>query len=127
MRYLLDTHAALWLFEGNKKLSQIAQDIIFGGENEIYVNIVSVWEVAIKVSLNKLDFDGGSEMFLSAIEASNIDLLGVSCDYVKMVEKLPFIHRDPFDRMIISSAIAEDLTIITIDENIQKYDVSWVW
>ena len=127
MRYLLDTHVALWLFEGNKKLSQIAQNIIFGAENEIYVNIVSVWEVAIKVSLNKLDFDGGSDAFLSAIEANNIDLLGVSGDYVKMVEKLPFIHRDPFDRMIISSAIAEDLTIITIDENIQKYDVSWVW
>ena len=127
MRYLLDTHVALWLFEGNKKLSQIAQNIIFGAENEIYVNIVSVWEVAIKVSLNKLDFDGGSDAFLSAIEANNIDLLGVSGDYVKIVEKLPFIHRDPFDRLIISSAIAEDLTIITIDENIQKYDVSWVW
>ena len=127
MRYLLDTHVALWLFEGNKKLSRIAQNIISGAENEIYVNIVSVWEVAIKVSLNKLDFGGGSEAFLSAIEANYIDLLGVSGAYVKIAEKLPFIHRDPFDRMIISSAIAEDLTIITIDENIQKYDVTWIW
>ena len=127
MRYLLDTHVALWLFEGSDKLSRIARDIIFGAENEIYVNIVSAWEVAIKVSLNKLDFDGGSDMFLSAIEANNIDLLGVSGDDIKMVEKLPFIHRDPFDRMIISSAITEGLTIITIDENIQKYDVPWVW
>ena len=127
MRYLLDTHAALWLFEGNEKLSQIAQDIIFDAENEIYVNIVSVWEVAIKVSLNKLDFDGGSDAFLSAIKANNIDLLGVSGDYIRIVESLPFIHRDPFDRMIISTAIAEELTIITIDENIQKYDVPWIW
>ena len=127
MRYLLDTHTALWLFEGNAKLSRIAQDIIFNAENEIYVNIVSVWEVAIKVSLNKLGFDGGAEAFLSAIEANNINIMGVGGDYVKVVEKLRFIHRDPFDRMIISTAIAENLTIITIDENIQKYDVSWVW
>jgi len=127
MRYLLDTHAALWLFEGNEKLSQIAQDIIFNAENEIYVNIVSVWEVAIKVSLSKLDFEGGSDAFLSAIEANNIDLLGIGGDYVKIVESLPFIHRDPFDRMIVSTALAEGLTVITIDENIQKYDVQWVW
>ena len=127
MKYLLDTHAALWLFEGNERLSQTAQDIIYDTENEIYVNIVSVWEVAVKVSLNKLDFDGGSDAFLSAIEANSIDLLGVIGDYVKMVEKLPFIHRDPFDRMIISSAIAEGMTVITIDENIHKYDVPWVW
>ena len=127
MRYLLDTHVALWLFEGNEKLSQIALDIIFNAENEIYVNIVSVWEVAIKVSLNKLDFDGGSDAFLTAIEANNIDLLGVGGDYIRIVESLPFIHRDPFDRMIVSTAIAEELTIITIDENIQKYDVPWIW
>jgi len=127
MRYLLDTHAALWLFEGNEKLSQIAQDIIMDTGNEIYVSVVSVWEVAIKVSLNKLDFDGGSEAFLLAIEANNIDLLGVRGEHAKIVEKLPFIHHDPFDRMIISSALSEDLTIITVDDNIQKYSVSWLW
>ena len=127
MRYLLDTHAALWLFEGNEKLSQIAREIIFNADNEIFVNIVSVWEVAIKVSLNKLDFDGGSGAFLSAIEDNNIVLMGVDGDYMKLIEGLPFIHSDPFDRMIVSAAIAEGLTIITIDENIQKYDVSWIW
>ena len=127
MRYLLDTHVALWLFEGNKKLSQTALDIISDADNEIYVNVVSAWEVAIKVSLNKLDFDGGSEAFLHAIETNNIDLLGIKGNYAKIVEKLPFIHSDPFDRLIISSALAEDLTIITIDDNIQKYNVPWIW
>ena len=127
MDYLLDTHTALWLFEGNDKLPQNTRDIIFDSENEIYVSIVSAWEIAIKVSLNKLDFDGGSAAFLSAIEANNINLLGVESDYVKMIEKLPFMHKDPFDRLIIATALAEDLTIITIDENIQKYDVGWIW
>lgn len=122
MRYLLDTHVALWLFEGNEKLSQNARNIIFDTDNEIYVSIISAWEVAIKVSIDKLDFEGGSKAFLNAIEANNIDLLGVDGEYIKAVEKLPFIHRDPFDRLIIASALVENFTIITDDDNIKKYD-----
>lgn len=126
MRYLLDTHAALWLFEGNEKLSQIARDIIADDENEIHISIASAWEVAIKVSIDKLDFDGGVSEFLSAIHVNNIDLLDVKSEYVKMVEKLPFIHSDPFDRLIISTSILENMIIITVDKNIHKYDVRFV-
>lgn len=127
MRYLLDTHTALWLFEGNERLPQSIRDIICDFENEIYVSIVSAWEVAIKVSLNKLDFNGGVDVFLSAVKDNSIDLLRVEEAYVKNVEKLPFIHKDPFDRLLISTALVEDLAIITIDENIQKYNTSWIW
>ena len=127
MRYLLDTHTALWLFEGNEKLPQNTRDIIYDTKNEIYVSIVSAWEVAIKVSLAKLDFNGGVAAFLDEIEANSIDLLSVKEGYVKIIEELPFIHKDPFDRLIVSSAIAEDLTVITLDANIQKYDISWIW
>jgi Uncharacterized protein conserved in bacteria len=127
MRYLLDTHTTLWLFEGNEKLPQSVRDIIYDTENEIYVSIVSAWEIAIKGSLNKLDFAGGVAVFLSAIDDNDINLSGVKGDYIKIVEKLPFIHRDPFDRLLISTALAENLTLITIDENIQKYDVPWIW
>ena len=127
MRYLLDTHTSLWLFEGDEKLPQRVQDIIFDIKNEIYVSIISSWEVAIKVSLNKMDFEGGCAAFLSAVEANNISLLGIKENYVKAVEKLPFIHKGPFDRLLISTAMTEDLTIITIDANIQKYNVSSVW
>ncbi|MCL1882975.1 MAG: type II toxin-antitoxin system VapC family toxin [Defluviitaleaceae bacterium] len=127
MKYLMDTHTALWLFEGNSKLPKNVLDIISDAENEIYISVVSAWEVAIKVSLNKLDFDGGAVVFLSAIEANNIVLLGVKGDYIKLVENLPFIHRDPFDRLLITTAMIENLAIITIDENIKKYDVQWVW
>ena len=127
MKYLLDTHAALWLFEGNDKLSQTAQSIIYDGKNEVYVSIISAWEVAIKVSLSKLDFDGGSETFLSSTEENNIDLLGVKGEYVKIIESLPYIHRDPFDRLLVSTALSEEMTIITSDENIRKYDISWIW
>jgi PIN domain nuclease of toxin-antitoxin system len=127
MQYILDTHTALWLFEGNENLSQTVRNIIFNDENEIYVSILSAWEVAVKISLSKLDFVGGSGAFLSASEKNSINLLGVHGDYIKIVEDLPYIHRDPFDRLIISTALSENMTIITIDENIHKYDVSWVW
>jgi len=127
MKYLLDTHAALWLFEGNNKLSQTAQSIIFDGKNEIYVSVLSAWEVAIKVSLSRLDFDGGSETFLSAVEENSIELLGIKGEYIKIVENLPYIHRDPFDRLLVSTAFSEKMTIITADENIRKYDISWIW
>jgi len=127
MKYLLDTHAALWLFEGNDKLSQTAQSIIFDGENEIYASVLSAWEVAIKVSLSKLFFNGGSEAFLSAIKENNIEVLGVKGEYIKIVESLPYIHRDPFDRLLISTALSERMTIITSDDNIRKYDIPWKW
>jgi len=127
MKYLLDTHTALWLFEGNEKLPQRTQDVICDADNDIFVSIVSAWEVAVKVCLSKLDFNGGVSVFLSAIEANNIKLINIQGDYVKMVEKLSLVHRDPFDRLLISTAITENMTILTIDENIHKYDVLWLW
>ena len=127
MNYLLDTHTALWLFEGNEKLPQHTQEIIYNADVDIYVSIVSAWEVAIKVSIGKLDFDGGVATFLSAIEANDIKLVGVKDDYVKKVETLPLIHRDPFDRLIIATAMSGKMTIITIDENIHEYDILWHW
>ena len=127
MRYLLDTHTVLWLFEGTEKLPQRIRDIIYNADVDICVSVISAWEVAIKVSLGKLDFNGGVATFLSAIEANNIKLIGVNGDYIKSVESLPLIHRDPFDRLIIATALSENMTIITIDENIHKYDVSLFW
>ena len=105
MRYLLDTQVALWLFEGNEKLK--AHEIIFNDENEIYVSVVSAWEIAIKVSINKLDFEGGSEVFLSSVKNYYMHMLGVKDEYVTSVEKLPYIHRDPFDRLLISTSLTE--------------------
>ncbi len=127
MKYLLDTHVALWLFEGNEKLPQKMRDIIFNVENDIYVSIISVWEVAIKVSLGKLDFDGGSKVFLTSVKTYSMDSLGIKDEYITTVEQLPYIHRDPFDRLLISIALTENLIIITADENIQRYNVDWVW
>ena len=127
MMYLLDTHTALWLFEGSEKLSHAAQEAIFSIENEVFISIASAWEIAIKVSLNKLDFEGGSKEFLNAIEANNINLLGITGNCIAIVEEMPYFHRDPFDRIIIASALSEGMTIITADKNIGKYAASCIW
>jgi len=128
MKILIDTHVALWLFNDYRNLSQIASDYLYDEENELYISIASAWEVAIKHSLGKLPtFDGGVNRFLYAIHDNPIQIVGVNSEHVKKVEALPYIHRDPFDRIIIATALYEGMVILTADENIQKYDVPWVW
>ena len=128
MKLLIDTHIALWLFNDYGKLSQVAIDCLRDRRNDIYISIASAWEVAIKHSLGKLpEFDGGVKRFLYAIYNNPIELINIKPEYVEKIEDLPYIHRDPFDRIIISTAVCENMTILTTDENIRKYDVTYVW
>jgi len=127
MKYLLDTHSALWALWDKSKLSNSAKTIIDDVSIPLYVSIISAWEIAIKVSIGKLKFDGGSACFLEEMRRNGIELLNVKGSYVEYVERLPFIHRDPFDRLLIATAKTDALTILTSDENIQKYDVAWIW
>ena len=84
--------------------------------------------MAIKYGLGKLPgFNGGVKRFLNAIHDNPIQIIGVEPEYVKRVEELPYVHRDPFDRIIIATALCEEMVILTADENIQKYDVPWIW
>ena len=124
MKNLLDTHVILWFLNG-EKLSADTKALIEDGEN--YVSIVSLWEVAIKMNIGKYSFDGGFSAFRELVYQNGIAVLHIRDEYMQKLFDLPFIHRDPFDRLIVATAICEDLTIITADENIQKYDVSWVW
>lgn len=127
MRLLLDTHTVLWFFGDFEKLSDRAYASIVDQENEKYVSMASVWEIAIKISLNKLSFEGGTANFLTAVEESGFTLLPIEAEFVKLIESLPFHHRDPFDRMLIASAVSEGMSLVTSDENIRKYDVATLW
>ena len=127
MKYLLDTHAVIWYFEDSPELSQTITGLIDDPEISIYICSVSLWEIAIKMNLNKLKLSMTFEELLNNIKTRDFRIIQIEDEYLNNLSKLPYIHKDPFDRMIISSALAEGLTIITIDENIQKYDVSWVW
>jgi PIN domain nuclease of toxin-antitoxin system len=128
MKLLIDTHTALWLFNEYENLSPIAKDYLHNEDNELYISIVSAWEIAIKHSLGKLtDFPGGIKLFLTAISESPIEIVTVLPEHVVRVESLTYIHRDPFDRLIIATALCNDMAIVTADDNIRKYDVKCIW
>ncbi|MDR1321761.1 MAG: type II toxin-antitoxin system VapC family toxin [Gracilibacteraceae bacterium] len=127
MRYLLDTHTALWALENKTKLSANAAAIIGDVTVSLALSVASAWEVAIKVSMEKLDFEGGVAAFLRKMKDNGVAILNIEERHVEAVENLPYIHRDPFDRVLIATALADGMTIITADANIKKYDVNWVY
>ena len=127
MRYLLDTQVLLWFFDDVEKLTASAFDAIVDPASEIFVSIASAWELAIKIRLGKLNFYGGVRNFFRTVEDNGFELLTIEAEYVNLVETLPLIHRDPFDRMLVSTAISEGMSIITADANIHQYSVDCVW
>jgi len=126
-RYLLDTHTAIWFFNGDKGLSETAKKIILDTSNIKYVNIASAWEVAIKHSIGKLDITENSADFIRDVETNGFIFAPIKPAHLNVLESLPFIHRDPFDRLLIATAINDDLTFITADENIARYEVPCIW
>jgi PIN domain nuclease of toxin-antitoxin system len=128
MKILLDTHTILWLVNGYEKLSSSAKELLLNDEHELFISVVSLWEMAIKVSLGKLsELDGGVGVVISKLESMPIEVLPITTDCIKTVESLPFIHRDPFDRMLVATAVSNDMTILTADSNIPQYSASCIW
>jgi PIN domain nuclease of toxin-antitoxin system len=125
--YLLDTHTAIWFLNGERALSQTARQIIVESSNRRCISIVSVWELAIKIGIGKMKFPGNSAGFIRVAEASGFFIVPIKIDYPIIVENLPRIHRDPFDRILIATAIVEKMTIITADKDIARYDVPHIW
>ena len=126
-KYLLDTHVLLWSAENSPLLSAAAKGAVTDKDSEKYVSLVSAWEVTIKLGTGKLRFTGGLPGFLRMIEEKGFYILTLEQEYFLQIPSLPDYHKDPFDRMLIATAIAENMTLVTADENIHKYNVSWVW
>jgi PIN domain nuclease of toxin-antitoxin system len=127
MKYLLDTHAFLWYFDDSDKLSKTAANIIEDTRVQKYVSMASLWEFAIKYSMGKLQFDGGLPSLWDMISKNRFVVVPVVYSYLAETVDLPFIHRDPFDRLLVATAKTDGLTILTSDENIRKYDVLIEW
>lgn len=127
MNYILDTHTLLWFLQGEEKLSETVRQIILDNTLKKFVSIASLWEIAIKNRIGKLPLKEGIADIFSEIKANGFGIIGIDCESVEIYNTLPLIHRDPFDAMIIATSVLEQMTIITADENIQKYDVSWIW
>ncbi|MDR0456033.1 MAG: type II toxin-antitoxin system VapC family toxin [Treponema sp.] len=124
MKVLLDTHIVLWFLGDVEKLSKTTFAAIIEPANKKYISIVSAWELAIKINLGKLAFEGGIGHFFTMVEENGFELLSVKEDHIKHLETLPLHHRDPFDRLLLATAISEQMTFITADKNIAQYNVS---
>jgi len=127
MKYLLDTHAVIWYLEDSSRLPANTKEIIDNNINRICISSISLWEIAIKINLGKLELIMSLDEVLGNVMKGDFEVVQIEDEYLKMLSTLPFIHKDPFDRLLIATAQAENLTIMTVDENIRKYDVSWIW
>jgi len=127
MNLLLDTNAFLWFSEDNKKLSSTAKSFIEDSENICFVSIASIWEMAIKTSLNKLKVKIGFKNLLEEIKKNDFDLLNISFEHTLKITDLEFHHRDPFDRILIAQSLVEDFKIITSDKIFDKYNIERIW
>lgn len=121
MRLLLDTHVMLWAISDPERLSAQARGAIASEENEVFVSVVSPWEIAIKKSRNRIetpdDLDRG-------LESSQFKLIPVLLRHTKAVESMPHHHRDPFDRMLVAQAIVDGMTLVTADRKLTRYAVA---
>lgn len=125
MKYLLDTHAILWYLFDSENLSKTALEII---NNEFcYYSKVSLWEIAIKQTRNLLQYENSIQDIINACKEDEFEELLVSGNSLDLIKSLPDIHRDPFDRLLITMAQENDLTIVTKDSKIPLYDVRTIW
>jgi PIN domain nuclease of toxin-antitoxin system len=124
---LLDTHAILWFAAGDDRLSETARRAIESPGTTNYVSMGSWWEVAIKCSLNRLRLDLPIEDFMAERINEGFRVLGLETQHLAHLTTLPFHHRDPFDRLIICQALAENMPICTGDSRFAAYGVQVVW
>jgi PIN domain nuclease of toxin-antitoxin system len=127
MDLLLDTHTLVWFLNGDEKLSAKVKDSIEDFNNTKFVSIASIWEIAIKISLDKFRFPKGFRHFLNMIEENGFEILPISFEHTMVVSTLEFIHRDPFDRILIAQCKCDNLTFATKDENIEQYKIRTIW
>ena len=125
--YLLDTNALLYFLYDSGKLSKKASDIIYHNDEKINVSIVSMWEIAIKSSIGKLEIKSSISKIAETCEKERFDILPIKPFHLDEIGRLPAIHGDPFDRLIISQAISENLVIITKDGTMPMYNVKVLW
>ncbi|MFT4928359.1 MAG: PIN domain nuclease of toxin-antitoxin system [Phenylobacterium sp.] len=130
MRYLLDTHVLLWFDGAPEKLSENVLNILLNENNELYLSHASIWEMQIKIQLNKLTLESKlKELVDSQQQTNGLQLLPIEPKHIYALNKLDTHHRDPFDRMLISQAMTEQMTLLTVDSKIHLYQdiIHWLW
>jgi PIN domain nuclease of toxin-antitoxin system len=125
--FLLDTHTLLWMQDNHPSLSSNSIKILADANQSLYVSIVSFWEITIKQSLGKLNLSYSLQELYEACVKSDIEILPILMSELNILKDLSFIHRDPFDRLIISTALSYNFILISKDEHIKKYPLDVIW
>jgi PIN domain nuclease of toxin-antitoxin system len=121
LKLLLDTHTMIWVFSEPRLLSTQARDAISSEENDVFVSVISPWEIAIKRAKKRLH---APEDLDDAVEAHQFQLLPVQLRHTKAIGSMPNHHGDPFDRMLVAQAIIDGLTLVTSDRALRRYPVA---
>ena len=127
MNVLLDTHTFIWYIEGNTSLTEKAREIVEFSADNVYLSIISLWEIAIITGKNKLAMQNEYDDLLDVLNSLNIEVLPITFVDTQIYKNLPLHHGDPFDRMIISQAINNSLTIIGCDQSFNDYPIQILW
>lgn len=124
MKLLLDTHALLWWLADDDRLGTRARALIEDPASDVLVSVVSLWEVAVKTRVGKLEADVVE--VAAAVEAGGFALLGIDVAHLAALATLPARHRDPFDHLLIAQAIAEDAAFLSDDRHVPDYPSRFV-
>ncbi len=127
MNLLLDTNTFIWFINGDNDLPEQTKNKIIDTNNKIFLSIASLWEIAIKITLDKLNIKEGFDKISEFLINNEIDILPITFEHLQILLKLKYYHRDPFDRIIITQGISEDIQIATNDKNFVKYSVKIIW
>lgn len=124
MRLLLDTHILLWYLDDNENLSTPQRAQIEDRRNQVAVSAASLWEITIKVSIGKLELIDDIITIENILRQQGIEILPIQAAHLQRLLSLPFHHRDPFDRLIIAQALAQEMTLVSNDSAFSAYPVS---
>jgi PIN domain nuclease of toxin-antitoxin system len=127
MNYLLDTHTLIWFLEGDNQLSRKAKNCIEEIDATNFISIGSIWEIAIKISIGKLQLKTPFSDISKQIFNNRFQILPIVFEDTLHVSELPFHHRDPFDRIIISQCLTNDFTLISKDPAFLPYRITVLW
>jgi len=127
MRCLLDSHSFLWFVHGDRRLSVPAREAVLNSENQVFLSVASLWEIAIKISLGKLELSKSLPDLFWELAVNEIEILDIRPQHLLPLADLPFYHRDPFDRLIIAQAMVEDMPVLSTDPKFREYPVQIVW
>ena len=127
MKYLVDTHVLIWYLESNPNLSTNAKTILEDGNTQCFVSMATLWEMAIKIALARLELKTDFEKIKDLISTSSFEILPIQFEHLKVITHLPFYHSDPFDRILIAQSQVECLILITKDEKIKPYEIETLW